>query len=170
LQTSNRRCGINHDLITHDIYADNLLLGKSLFFSLRLSPDWNLAPGVGRPEIVALHERLNKKWVATGDAWYVVYHNEFKWALELAVKIRPLRDVHQGELGGEPVAVNHHPGWITWKHKQRGLPWNRHTVTFMTVSFHCPTTDRQVNLEFSGWCPQEGFDEILQAVQHLGCH
>lgn len=140
-----------------------------MFFSLRLSPYWQLAPGVGRPEIVATHERSNKKWVVTGDAWYVVYHGEKQWALELAVKIRP---VAQNQFAGhvETVTVNHHSGRLFWKQKRRGLPWNRHTVTFMNVVFECPKTERMINLEFSGWCPPEGFDEILQALEHLGCH
>ncbi len=146
-----------------------MLLGKSLFFSLKLSPFWQLAPGVGRPEIVATHERSKNKWVVTGDAWYVVYHNENRWALELAVKIRPIPNNQKGEPG-EAISVNRHPGRISWKYKRRGLPWNRHTVTFMNVRFDCPKTERQIVLEFSGWCPPEGFEEILQALQHIGCH
>ncbi len=146
-----------------------MLLGKSLFFSLKLSPDWHLAPGVGRPEIVALHERKDTKWVATGKAWYVVYHHETRWAMELAVNIKPIADNDKGETG-KLIAVNQHRGYLSWKYRRRGLPWKRHTVTFMNVRFSCPHTDRQINLEFSGWCPPEGFDEILQAVAHLGCH
>jgi len=116
-----------------------------------------------------MHERENQKWVATGDAWYVVYHNETKWALELAVKIRPLTGSNNKDVG-QSIAVNQHPGRISWTHKRRGLPWNRHTVTFMNVSFSCPQTERLIRLEFRGWCPREGFDEILQALEHIGCH
>jgi len=146
-----------------------LLIGKSLLFSLRLSPDWNLASGVGRPEVVAMHEHANKKWVATGDAWYVVYHNETNWALELAVKIKPIQNT-QKENVGESISVNKHSGFLSWTYKRRGLPWNRHTVTFMNILFDCPKTGRQIKLEFSGWCPKQGFEEILEALQHLGCH
>lgn len=157
------------ELVSHEIFADNLLLGKSLFFSLGLPPGWHLAPGVGRPEIVAIHERAKKRWVVTGDAWYVIYHDEKRWALELALKIRPIPD-NQQDQSGESISVNRHPGRLTWKHKNRGLPWKRHTVTFMNMVFDCLKTERRIQLEFSGWCPAEGFEEIQQAVQQLGCH
>ena len=159
----------NNELVSHDIYASNLLIGRSLLFSLRLSPDWQLASGVGRPEVVAIQEYSGQKWVVSGDAWYVLYQNEKQWALELAIKIRTIPAAHKN-VTGETVAVNTHPGYLSWKQKRRGLPWNRHTVTFMNVIFNCQNTERQINLEFSGWCPSEGFEEILQALKHLGCH
>lgn len=146
-----------------------MILGKAKFFTLKLSSNWNLAPGVGRPEVVATHERANKKWVATGDAWYVIYHSETRWALELAAKVKPMANNQNGSTG-DRIAVNHHPAYLTWKYKRRGLPWNRHTVTFMNIVFDCPKTERQIRLEFSGWCPAEGFEEILQALQQLDCH
>jgi len=116
-----------------------------------------------------MHERANKKWVASGDAWYVIYHHEKRWAMELAVKIRPASANSLPE-GGESVSINRHPGILTWKEKKRGLPWKRHLVTFMNVAFECPHTDRRITLEFSGWCPEEGFYEILKGLEQLGCH
>ena len=157
------------DLVSHDIFADNLLLGKSLMFSLRLSPDWHLAPGVGRPEVAATHDRMGKKWVVTGDAWYVVYHNQRKWAVEMAAHIRPVPE-NEPPSTGKTISINQHPGYVSWRSKKRGLPWNRHMVTFMEVVFNCPYSERQIKFEVSGWCPQEGFEEVLQSLQHTGCH
>lgn len=138
-------------------------------FSLRLSPEWSLAPGVGRPEVVATHERRDRKWVVTGDAWYVVAHTEHRWALELAAHIRPIpKDRREG--AEEVITINQHPGYVSRKYRRRGLPWNRHTVTFVTVVFSCPYSERQIELELSGWCPEEGFQDILRALKHIGCH
>jgi hypothetical protein len=116
-----------------------------------------------------MHERQHKNWVATGAAWYVVYHSEKGWAMELATRIRPLGKTPQ-EVNGEPLSVAGHPAQVSWKTKRRGLPWNRHDVEFMTVDFDCPLSERHLQLEFSGWCPPEGFREILRALSRLRCH
>jgi hypothetical protein len=155
-------------LITHDIYASNLILGESLFLGLRLPPAWTLAPGVSRPEIVAAHQRGNRRWVATGDAWYVVHDEARRWVMELAIRIRALP--RGQEKQGEIATAGGHPGRVVWKEKRRGLPWQRHTVTFMTVTHICPRSERQIQLEFSGWCPLEGFNELLASLEHLVCH
>ncbi len=109
-----------------------------------------------------------------GNAWYVVYEGEQGWALEFVARIRPLskhNTVPPVEApGGEPVSVFHHPAEISWRIKRRGLPWQRHDVKYMTVSFNCRQTERRLSLEFSGWCPQEGFEEILKALRFLECH
>jgi hypothetical protein len=160
---------MHQNLVTHDIYADNLLLGKSLLFTLSLPPEWQLAPGVSRPEVFATHERHNRKWVATGRAWYVVFDGERHWAFELAASIHPFPNSPRTPTS-EPLSIAGHPAQLRWKKKRRGLPWQRHTVTFMTVDFDCPLSERHLQLELSGWCPAEGFQEILQALRHLGCH
>jgi len=129
---------------------------------------WQLAPGVSRPEIAANHNRQNRSWVATGNAWYVVYEPEKHWALELAITIHP--KTKTAESSNQTVSVGKHIGNLQWKQKRRGLPWNRHEVTFMTISFDCHYTERNIKLEFSGWCPREGFEEILEALKFLGCH
>jgi hypothetical protein len=68
------------------------------------------------------------------------------------------------------VSIGDHASQVTWKIRRRGLPWQRHTVIYMTVVFDCPLSERRIRLEFSGWCPQQGFDEILAAVRQLRCH
>ena len=156
-------------LVPHDILAGNILLGSAFFLQLNLPPAWQLAPGVSHPEVVAVHERRNKKWVVTGDGWYVVYHAEHGWALEFHIHARPPRP-RQPNGAAQTVTVNGHPATVTWKTRRRGLPWKRHDVTFMTVAFHCPYSERDLELEFSGWCPQQGFDEVLHALRALRCH
>lgn len=155
-------------LVSHEIYASNLILGESLFVGLKLPPNWKLAPGVSRPEIVAAHDRRNRKWVAAGDAWYVVHDDDRKWVMELAIKIRALPRGQDGQ--GESASTGGHPARVTWKDRRRGLPWQRHTVTFMLVTHFCPLSERQISLEFSGWCPPEGFREMLASLEHLVCH
>lgn len=156
------------NLTRHDIFASNLILGESLFLSLHLPPGWELAPGVSRPEVVAAHERRNKRWVANGDAWYVVHDHERGWALELAIRIRtPIRS---NGIPESAVSAGGHPASVNWKERRRGLPWRRHTVTFMTLAYGCPHTERRIELEFSGWCPYEGFREILSALEYVRCH
>ena len=155
------------ELVNHEIFAQNLILGESLFLILKLPPHWQLAPGVSRPEIHATHERRGRKWVATGSAWYVIYDGERNWALELAISSRPARNKPR-ENGS--ISIAGHPAQLRWNEKRRGLPWQRHTVRYMTVDFECSQSERELKLEFSGWCPEEGFQEILQSVKQLQCH
>lgn len=155
------------ELVNHEIFAQNLILGESLFLILKLPPQWQLAPGVSRPEIHATHERRGRKWVATGSAWYVVYDGERNWALELAISSRPARN---NIRENDSVSIAGHTARLRWNEKRRGLPWQRHTVRYMTVDFECPQSEREIKLEFSGWCPETGFQEILQSVKQLQCH
>ncbi len=157
------------DLVKHEIFANNLLLGESLFLTLNLPPHWHLAPGVSRPEIHATHKRRDRKWVAAGEAWYVIFDERRKWALELAISTRPTRN-KQTNNQYETVDIANHAARLQWKETRRGLPWQRHTVTFMTVDFECPQSERHLKLELSGWCPPEGFQEVLKSLKKLDCH
>lgn len=157
------------ELISHKIFAENLILGESLFLTMKLPPTWDLAPGVSRPEVYATHERKSRKWVASGDAWYVIYQKQQNWALELAITTRPIKDGH-GNSTGDTVNIGGHTAMLRWQEKQRGLPWQRHSVTFMTVEFACPASERRLKLEFSGWCPEAGFHEVLGSLKNLRCH
>jgi len=157
------------ELVKHEIFAQNLILGESLFLTLKLPPHWQLAPGVSHPEIHATHERRGRKWVATGSAWYVVYDGERNWALELEISSRPARN-KSSENPTETISIGGHNTRLRWKEKRRGLPWLRHTVRYMIIDFECPQSEREIKLEFSGWCPEEGFQEVLQSVKQLQCH
>lgn len=157
------------NLTRHDIYADNHLLGESLLFSISLPQLWKLAPGVSRPEVAATHQRGGRSWVVTGSGWYVVYQEEKSWAMELVAHIRPIRK-KSALVSGETTLVANHHGQVKWSTRRRGLPWKRHDVTFMKVAFDCPESERHLELEFSGWCPQNGFLEMLRALAHLRCH
>jgi hypothetical protein len=77
----------NESLVNHDIYVSNLIFGEALFMGLKLPPAWDLGPGVSHPEIAAAHDRRGRKWVVTGDAWYVVFDAERKWAMELGGRL-----------------------------------------------------------------------------------
>lgn len=150
-------------------------MGRSLLFDLNLPPHWHLAPGVSRPEVNAIFRRNDEeKFVVSGNAWYVVYDGNRGWALEFAAQIRPLANnkvnAPMDTPKGEVISVANHPAEISWKVRRRGLPWQRHDVKYMTVSFKCHHTERRLCLEFSGWCPQEGFEEILKSLRFLKCH
>jgi hypothetical protein len=153
----------------HVIEAANPLLGSSRFLILRLPETWEIAAGVGRPEVIASHERGRTRWVANGDFWYVLYHTRLGWALEINGRIRPFSNRLETPTG-ERASVGGHPALVRWKTRRRGLPWQRHDVTFMTVEYECPNSERRVALEFSGWCPEQGFREVLRALALVECH
>ena len=155
--------------IDHVIEANNLVLGNPRFLTLPLPGTWDIAPGVSRPEITAIHERRSVRWVANGDFWYVVYQRERGWAMEVNGRTRPFTG-RKTTPSGETVSVGGHPASIRWKTRRRGLPWRRHDVQFMTVEFECVPSERRITLEFSGWCPEEGFREVLEGLHLLKCH
>lgn len=156
-------------VVTHDIQVRNFIMGTSRLLELALPEGWELTKGVGSPEVSAVHERQGKRWAATARAWYVVYHPEHRWAAELAVRIfpSPPKTLPQN---AQPFEVNGHVATVGVHHRRRGLPWRRHTVTFLTIGWHCPHSDRYIELEYSGWCPEEGFEALKQAAAHAGCH
>jgi hypothetical protein len=156
------------ELVPHVIQASNVLLGPSRFFTLKLPAAWNLAPGVGHPEIMASHERRRVRWVASGSFWYVLFDGERRWAMEFACHIRPISN-RPLTTGTESTSVGGHPAQIRWRTARRGL-FKRHDVRFMTLEHDCPQSERRLTLEFSGWCPEEGFREVLDALQALECH
>lgn len=152
----------------HVIEGKNLIFGNLRFLTLALPEHWDIAPGISRPEVNASHERRSVRWVANGDFWYVIFQRERGWAMEVSGRMRPLgtstKDV------GEVVSVGGHPARVHWKTRRRGLPWRRHDVLFMRVDLECVPSERRIALEFSGWCPEDGFREVLQALQQVKCH
>lgn len=153
----------------HVIEAGNPLMGSARFFTLLLPSEWKLAAGVGRPEINARYLDGDMRWVANGSFWYVLHHPGANWAMEFHCHIRPGRS-RRNDMGGDQVVVGNHEAVASWKTRRRGLPWQRHDVHFLTVEFTCPQSSRNIRLEFSGWCPKEGFQEILDALRHVQCH
>lgn len=89
--------------------------------------------------------------------------------MEVNGRMRPVSK-RGNKVDGERVSVGGHPATVRWKVQRRGLPWRRHDVTYMTVEFECLPSERNIVLEFSGWCPQEGFRQILRALYNLECH
>jgi hypothetical protein len=67
------------------------------------------------------------------------------------------------------ITIAGHPATVTWQRRKRGFI-KRWLVTYVIVEFHCPPTDRQLRLEFSGRAPDEAFQEIVEATQYVRCH
>ncbi len=157
------------ETVAHDIQLRNLVLGTAQLLRLTLPIGWALDKGLAPPEVSAAHERQGRRWAVTARAWYVVYHPERRWAAELAIRIAP-----QGPRGwaaqGAPFQVNGHPARVRVREKRRGPPWRRHTVTFLTIAWACPHTERYIELEYSGWCPEEGFAALQEAARQTACH
>jgi hypothetical protein len=156
-------------LIPHEIGTRNLLLGASRFLTLRLPSTWDLAPGVGPPEVVASHHRRHQKWVSSGRAWYVLHNAERKWAMELALEIGHRRPYLPPGAGSEPVVVDGHEGWLRRWQRSRGL-FRRWQVHYVEVAYNCPQTDRYVRIELSGRCEEAAFEEVLATVSEWRCH
>jgi hypothetical protein len=155
--------------IEHVLEVANPLMGSARFVTLRLRDTWEVGRGVGHPEISASHERRSVRWVANGDFWYVLFDQDRQWAMEFHGHFRP-DTLARPRSGSELASVAGHAAEVRWNHRKRGLPWQRHDVTFMTVEYDCPQSERSIRLEFSGWCPEEGFREILRSLTKLGCH
>lgn len=158
---------LTSNLVPHEISAANLIMGSSRFITLWMPPEWNLAPGVGRPEIVAAHERNDVKWVASGKGWYVVYNGEDNWVMEMKLDIAHPRE--KWRPAGELLAINGHEGQVRWWERGRGI-LRRQMVTYMEVAYNCPQSERSIRLEFSGRCPEEGFRALLGFLPHWRCH
>ena len=153
------------NLIHHEIAANNILVGASTFLTLALPPAWDITLGAGRPEITASHERHGRRWVVTGDAWYILHNPTQRWAMEVRLTASP----SSRTLSTSGMTVAGHPARVTWKRRKRGFI-KRWPVTYVNVEFYCPQTDRQLNLEFSGRVPDEVFQEVIEASRHVRCH
>lgn len=156
------------ELVRHDVTVSNLLYGGARFITLRMPEEWDIAPGVGRPEIVAAHLRHDRKWVASGKAWYVVYHRQRGWAMELMLSSGPLRKRWQPK-DAEWVEVYGHPASVRRWQRRRGV-FRPKLITFIEVSYNCQPSERFMRLELSGRCPPEGFDEMLRLLSGWWCH
>lgn len=159
---------LNSDLVHHEIAAGNILIGQSIFLSLALPITWTIGMGAGGPEVTASHERNGRRWVATGDAWYVLYNTDRRWAVELRLTARPA-----GRISREParpaLTVAGHEAELTWQRRRRGL-LKRWPVTYLVVQFCCPQTERQLRVELSGNLPDEAFQELVEALPFMRCH
>jgi hypothetical protein len=156
------------DFTPHDISVSNLVLGEARLLRLVLPPAWALDRGLAPPDIHARHIRQGVPWMASGQAWYVLYHQELGWALELHIRVSSTEKPAPEQAQGLTIAG--HPAYLTRHTRRRGLPWKRHDVHFMTISWYCPQTERHLSLEFSGWCPEEGFAQIREALTQARCH
>ncbi len=157
------------NLVIHDISVSNLLLGEARLMRLLLPETWDIDRGLAPPDMSARHVRGGAPWMAAGQAWYVLYHKTHGWALELHVRISPKGKTPPSDPA-ETLTIAGHTAYLTWHTRRRGLPWKRHDVTFMTVTWYCPQTERHLSLEFSGWCPRQGFEQIRASLEHLRCH
>jgi hypothetical protein len=155
-------------LIRHDIAVGNLIWGSAHFLSLRLPEVWDIAPGVGRPEVVAAHDRAGRKWIASGQAWYVLYHREHHWAMELKLDSRPLGRVDPAP-GGAATSVHGHEAFVRRWQRRRGL-FRPKVITFVEVAWRCDHSDRTLRVELSGRCPPEGFEQMLALIPEWWCH
>jgi len=154
-------------LIRHDIDVGNVLYGSAHFITLELAPEWEIAPGVGRPEIVAAHKRGQRVWIVTGKAWYVLYHKQLGWAVELHLEAKPQRK--QSLIDSSELTVNGHPASVRRWQRQRGI-FHPKTIAFAEVAFDCEHSERRLRLELSGRCPPEGFEAIMAMIPAWRCH
>lgn len=157
-------------LIRHDIAVSNFLYGSADFITLHLSPEWEIARGVGEPEVTAAHDRGQQKWVAGGKAWYVLYHKQSGWAMELCLESKPgLRQNRSQTDDSVELTVHGHPAKIRRWQRRRGF-FRPKLVTFVEVTFDCEHSERSLRLELSGRCPPEGFEEMLAMIAQWQCH
>ncbi len=156
------------DLTIHDISVSNLVLGEARVLRLMFPPAWDFDRGIAPPDLHARHLRQGVPWMASGQTWYVLYHKTLGWAMELHIRVFPAEQAIPPEA--ETLTLAGHTAYLTRHTRRRGLPWKRHDVHFMTVSWYCPQTERHLSLEFSGWCPEEGFAQIRAALAHTRCH
>jgi hypothetical protein len=157
------------ELVKHEIGTRNILLGASTFLTLWLPPAWDLAPGVGHPEVVASHERRRQKWVASGKAWYVLQNAERNWAMELALEMGRPRARLPARAHSEPFEIEGHEGQLRRWQRARGL-FRRWQVNYVEVAYNCPQSDRFVRIELSGRCDQAAFEEVLATIPKWRCH
>jgi hypothetical protein len=156
------------DVVRHEIAAGNILIGASTFLSLALPKTWDISMGAGRPEVTASHEHDGRRWVATGDAWYILHDTGRRWAMEVRMTAKlPRRSRRERSI--PEITVAGHPASVTWKRRRRGFI-KRWSVTYVTVEFYCPHTERQLRLEFSGRVPDEAFQEMVEATKYVRCH
>ncbi len=155
-------------LVRHDIAVGNILYGSAHFITLRLPEVWEIAPGVGRPEIVAVHERNQRKWIVSGQAWYVVFHRELGWVMELMLESRTRRKL-KVHGPGESIEVYGHQAQVRRWQRRRGI-FRPRTITFVEVTYNCESSDRLLRLELSGRCPPEGFEQMLALLTKWWCH
>lgn len=156
------------DVVQHKIAASNPLAGAIVFLSLALPPDWDITLGAGRPEVSATHLRNGERWVATGDAWYILHNSSRRWAMEIRLTAKPLGRART-DISVPDMTVAGHPVAVSWKERRRGF-FKRWPVTYVTLRFDCPVTDRRLRLELSGRAPEEAFREILDASKFVRCH
>ena len=155
-------------LVEHRIAVGNIIYGHADFMTLHIPETWDIAPGVGRPEVVAAHERNGQRWVVTGKAWYVLYHRELGWAMELLLESRVQRKTRPAKTGEMAVIQGHLANVRRWQ-RSRGL-FQRKMITYIELMSNCDQSDRTLRIELSGRCPAEGFDQILGVISHWQCH
>jgi len=156
------------DVVHHEISTGNPLFGAATFLSLALPKTWEISIGAGRPEITGSTQHNGQRWVATGDAWYVLHDPGRRWAMEIRLTVK-LPGRKRQEIATPDLIVAGHPASITWQQRRRGFI-KRWPVTYVTVEFHCPHTERQLRVEFSGRAPDEAFQEMVDAAKHIRCH
>lgn len=157
------------DLVRHDITISNILYGGAHLITLRLPEAWDIASGVGRPEIMAAHTLRDRRWVASGRAWYVLYHRQLGWAMELLVESGAIRKRWQPQPDGELTEVHGHVASVRRWQRRRGVLRPK-TITFVEVTYNCEQSKRFMRMEVSGRCPPEGFEEMLRLISGWWCH
>lgn len=159
---------MSDSVIEHRIAVRNFVYGEADFLTLRLPEVWDIAPGVGHPEVVAAHDRAGHKWVVSGKAWYVLYHRELGWAMELLLESRAKRK-RQPAGSAEQTALHGHPADVRRWERKRGV-FRPKLITYVEVMADCEKSDRTLRIELSGRCPGEGFDEVLRTISGWRCH
>jgi len=158
----------------HLIAATNILFGLAKFLILPLPKAWRFGREICPPEVDSNTRRGDSLWVASGRASHVVFNSDERIGLELTVsiskgkrgefkpKLSQIKEQGAIRLGGHKA--NYALGEV-----ERGL-FKKKVAQRLQLSFYCHKTNRTIALEFTGKCPLDALNQILEAISLLQCH
>lgn len=156
------------------IAAANILFGVTNYLFLPLPKPWRLGKGISSPEVDSTTRRGDSLWVTSGRASHVVFNSDRRIGLELIVsiskgkkgkfkpKLSQMRDQGLMRLGGHEA--NYALGEV-----ERGF-FKKKVAQSLQLALYCDKTNRTIAIEFTGKCPADDLNQILEAMSLLQCH